>query len=360
MSAVINKMDEPTRKRRVARDIWTIRQALKELGLHTELQRLERPSPMRSFAMVAISWLLILASSYSVSELSVYFLPLALIVVASRQRALNNSIHEACHQARRSEAAKLMLALPMLESFSEYRSRHLQHHAKLGIFGLDPDLVVVDKLHCDSPVKAYWQKFTDGHFFIENAFGCLPLMSRRERFLATVFWASLVSSWGLWRGPRAAAVLIGIWLLSRATVYHAIKSFTELADHFGLTPGGIMGFTRNSYSPLLGFLVHPHNDNYHLTHHLAPKVPLANLARVHELMLRVPEYVAGIHCDSYFWGSNSVVRSWMSSYHRACASASVASDAGGEFAGLLPAIGAQRPISDTLQLATMPTKSRQS
>ena len=41
----------------------------------------------------------------------------------------------------------------------------------------------------------------------------------------------------------------------------------------GLKPGSILSFTRNAPRNLLSVVLHPHNDNFHLTHHLAPRVP---------------------------------------------------------------------------------------
>ncbi|HEU4533529.1 MAG TPA: fatty acid desaturase, partial [Polyangiaceae bacterium] len=102
----------------------------------------------------------------------------------------------------------------------------------------------------------------------------------------------------------------GLWLLARASTYHLLKVFTELSDHAGLEPGSILSNTRNSPANWLSALLHPHADNYHLAHHLAPRVPTWRLPALHALLLGVEAYRAGHHCDGYFLGRSSVVRGW--------------------------------------------------
>ncbi|RKG95873.1 MULTISPECIES: fatty acid desaturase, partial [unclassified Corallococcus] len=103
----------------------------------------------------------------------------------------------------------------------------------------------------------------------------------------------------------------GLWLLSKMTAYHLIKIFAEISDHIGLKPGTVLGYTRNHPSNWVSFFLHPHHDNYHVTHHLFPRIPLANLPRMHQLLLPVSQYAEAHHCERYFRGPRSLVGSWL-------------------------------------------------
>ena len=70
------------------------------------------------------------------------------------------------------------------------------------------------------------------------------------------------------------------------TVFHGITVFREISDHVGLQPGSVLGFTRNSpHKPVLSFFLHPHENNYHLTHHLAPSLPWYQQLRLHRRLV---------------------------------------------------------------------------
>lgn len=60
------------------------------------------------------------------------------------------------------------------------------------------------------------------------------------------------------------------------TSYQAVRLFAEFLDHAGLEPGTVIGFTRNLLQHgLADHFFHPHDDHYHLVHHLLPNVPLS-------------------------------------------------------------------------------------
>jgi fatty acid desaturase len=60
-------------------------------------------------------------------------------------------------------------------------------------------------------------------------------------------------------------------------------------------------------------LLHPFNDNYHLTHHLFPNVPVVRLRRLHKQLLKMPEYVRCQRIDGYFTGVFPLIYSWVDS-----------------------------------------------
>ncbi|TDV01392.1 fatty acid desaturase [Paraburkholderia caballeronis] len=83
-----------------------------------------------------------------------------------------------------------------------------------------------------------------------------------------------------------------------------------MCDHFALRPGGVYSFTRDTVIPRCwrGF-IHPHNNGYHLSHHLVPKVPYYRLPEAQKLLSRLPSYAQkAVVCESYFSGISAVVR----------------------------------------------------
>ena len=105
---------------------------------------------------------------------------------------------------------------------------------------------------------------------------------------------------------------LALWLLSRATAFHAITMFREMCDHVGLAPGGIFSFTRDmTCRGPWRWLLHPRNNGFHLTHHLCPAVPYYLLPQAQKLFVQTPSYrKRAVVCDAYFGGWHSVTPSW--------------------------------------------------
>jgi fatty acid desaturase len=247
------------------------------------------------------------------TRLSVWLLPLCVILLASRQRALGVILHDAAHGNvyARDGLSQWLLAAPMFEELSLYRRLHLSHHGHLGRPGLDPDYLEPD-WSCRSAWVRYRRWLLDRTMWRRSLLGELVGMSGWGRLQVALWWGAFLGGFTWLAGAESAASFALLWLLSRATAYHALKVFTELTDHVGLRPGTVLSYTRNSPSNLLSLLLHPHDDGYHLTHHLAPRVPLLALARAHRLLLGMELYRRAHQCDAYFRGSRSVVASWVS------------------------------------------------
>lgn len=70
--------------------------------------------------------------------------------------------------------------------------------------------------------------------------------------------------------------------LTRITLSHTFYILRETIDHSGLQPTSILAFTRSSpcCNAFQKFL-QPHDDNYHLLHHLLPRIPMTRLHEAH-------------------------------------------------------------------------------
>src|ERR1035438_1359568 len=101
--------------------------------LAKEIRELALPLDIRSLAIVACDWLLVFAM-IGLVQFSAWFIPLAIIVVGSRQRGLSNLTHDASHGnlflARRSNdlIGNIFSALPTLPPLFFFLPRHMKHH----------------------------------------------------------------------------------------------------------------------------------------------------------------------------------------------------------------------------------------
>lgn len=288
------------------------RRHLNQIGVLATFRELEKARPYTSAYQIGLAWTLTAVGALLVCCVSPLFIPFALLLHGTAQRSLNNVLHDSAHGnvvARPSRFLKWLLSAPIFADFDLYRRVHLAHHAHLGDPKRDPDLVIVPP--DTSPLRKWSRLAFSPRVIVNSLLGDILKLPLRQAMTSLLFVVIASAALFVLLPWKTAAIVVALWFGARLTVFHAIHCFTELSDHVGLDRGTIIGFTRNSPRTLLSLIFHPHNDNYHLVHHLAPRVPLANLGHAHQILLSYEPYRAGHHCDGYFFGRSPVVRGWV-------------------------------------------------
>ena len=304
----------------VLADMADLRQQLRQQGSpYSELFKLH---PARVLIDIAFDWVLIVGAVAAVVWLDVMFVPLAVLVLANRQRALGNILHDAGHRniwrekAKNDVIARALVAPLLFSSLTRYRETHFQHHLELGRVQGDPDLIpgqdhlpaswVISYTRCLLSRSA-WLGSLGGHLFDQE-------VGWQSKAFILGWWACFcgVLIWLI--GIDFALSFISLWLTSRATLFHCITTFREMCDHFGLLPGGVFGFTRDMvcHGPWR-WIFHPRNNGYHLTHHLLPAVPYYRLPEAHAILSQLPLFEDRSHiCSAYFRRGRAVTTEWQS------------------------------------------------
>jgi len=308
-------------KRSDASPILADRISIKQvmLAFNPTLQ-LPKPQTWRAIFDIAFDWTAIFLSIWSVYRLGAAITPAALIVIGNRQRALGNLLHEASHGNLSNHRfindclAHLLLAAPLLNNLHVYRDLHARHHAWLGDSRRDPDWLPSFAHAGDQWYHAYARCLITrvmlrglfaGHLSRSHA-------NSRQRLGILSWWMiTALALLGLCRLPFALLFVL-LWFSARITVFHAITTFREMTDHYGLTPGGIFSFTREiPGNGVLSWLIHPHHNGYHLTHHLFPSIPYHQLPKFYEQLANLNDFAKrALVCHAYVGGSPSGVQGW--------------------------------------------------
>ncbi|QNB17484.1 fatty acid desaturase [Paraburkholderia tropica] len=273
----------------------------------------------RAVSDIAVDWMIIALSVLVVYRLGWAIAPIALVTIGNRQRALGNLLHEASHgnlsQNRRinDSLAHLLLAPPLLNSLTVYRELHARHHAWLGDVQRDPDLLPPLAHEGDSWLRVYTRYLVKFPILRGSIMGHLTNgHCRRRQQLYIAAWWTVTTSPLFVVNAHLGTIFLALWLGARITVFHAITTFREMTDHYGLKPGGIFSSTREiPDNGVSSTLIHPHHNGYHLTHHLFPAVPYHQLPALHAQLMSLPVFNEhAIVCPSYLVGQHSSVFGW--------------------------------------------------
>lgn len=303
----------PEFEQRVLHDQRQIREGLDHIGWDKAV--LFQTSVRRSLLHIAFDWVCISAAMWAVTHWSCWALPISLLVIGNRQRALGNVLHDCGHRniSRRAQVndfiARTLVAPLLFADFDHYRKTHLAHHLHLGHPQRDPDYMPPAGARRNS-----WRETFRANLSVRQWISTLvgdfakPLGAQKLIYIA-LWWMLLSSAIGVIAGWKTAGVFVALWLAAKGTVFFLITLFREMCDHFGREPGGIFQFTRDiTARGVLRYVIHPKNNGYHLTHHLLPMVPYYHLPAAHQVLLKLPMFQQhACICTSYLFGKHAVV-----------------------------------------------------
>jgi fatty acid desaturase len=300
-------------------DVGQLWRYMASTGERDTLQRLHARSPWRGILALASDWGLVSLSVAAAVKFGILLVPLALVIIGSRQRALVVLAHEGAHRALHPNReindilAKYFACLPMFLDYSVFCRRHAEHHRYLGDPHKDTDF-----LHSEEDMSRGWwyiyrkQLFSFDNWLAGGLLGGLRSAPWSQKCWVAAWWCALIGIITMIFSMEVAFIFTALWFVARAVIHHATISFVIISDHVGLRPGAsILNFARNhSHASPFRWLIHPHSNGFHLTHHLLPGLPFYSLASADRLLMKWPSYRQAVHCTSYFFGKNSAIRSW--------------------------------------------------
>lgn len=260
---------------------------------------LARVQVHRWLAAVLWNWLLIGVSLAVLAQFTwparLLLLPLALIVIGTRQHSLALLSHEAAHhlcsrnRVVNDVLATLLCAYPLTASLRSYRRFHFAHHRAVGS-PEDPEFGFKGAMgsRWDLPVtrkRIAWQ-FAKDCFglglpdILETSKTLMPIDSR-DWFYFTTFWIGVVSL-ALLSGQ---AWTLAVWFVALSTVQWAVFRVRIWTEHAGLGAGGTHRFHTSWWQRMFLF---PINTWCHYEHHEVPSAPFHRLPTVRRELSGVP------------------------------------------------------------------------
>ena len=283
-------------------------------------KKLENPSSLFSTFLILYLWSGIFIGWYLTAWIHFLFFPISIVIISINQRTLRNILHDASHnnlysnQKLNEYLSNFFAGYPLFEKTKYFRKAHLAHHRYLGIKNKDPDFVCINELdptQKKSCYQIYIMAIRNKKWLKSSNFGNLYYFNYKE-ILEVFFWwfiflVTLIYIFSL----KKVIIFLILWFVSKATLYHFLKVFMEISDHAGLEINGIIKSTRSMPNKLSSMIFFPFGDNYHLTHHLLPKIPTIKLRKAHKILIEWDNYQKACFPKRYFFGRKSVIMNWV-------------------------------------------------
>ena len=211
--------------------------------------------------------------------------PLYLLAAASLH-GVSLFTHEGVHGSLSTRPwlnrlASAACALPVLQNYAAYKVLHLRHHADLG-GGRDPDLYANYTGRRWLELSMHWGRLLLGYPAYVTLIPLLALRHGRAEDRAWIV-AELLGLGGAIAAAIALVpwpVLLHGWLIPMAIV-NTLVNVRGMSQHTFLpeVDHPIRGSRTILSNPVTRFFMC--NENYHLEHHLHPRVPWYNLPALH-------------------------------------------------------------------------------
>ncbi|MFT3713509.1 MAG: fatty acid desaturase family protein [Archangium sp.] len=282
-----------------------------------EINAFTQPSDLSGALSVFTSWAIIAGAFVLLA-----FFPtnpvawaVSLVLLGGRQLALAILMHECAHHslfaspALNQHVGRWLCAAPVWQRLDDYRTHHIKHHARTSLED-DPDLGLASAFPTTKASLA--RKFlrdVTGIAFVRRVVALLlmdagvitytastnakrveprPPVTTLVKNLARNFGPVLLTN-AVLAGILFAsgnAWLYAVWVLAWATTFSVFVRIRSIAEH-GMTETStdMLLNTRTTQANVVARLtVAPHHVNYHLEHHLLPKVPHYKLRTLHRLL----------------------------------------------------------------------------
>lgn len=191
-----------------------------------------------------------------------------------------------------NRVAGFLCALPMLVSHAHYRALHLAHHRNLGT-PANSEFFNYGAIKGKPFLVVLARSFSPARFLVvaRNIFralvgkaadGAVDKDDRRAiridyllMFVAIVGVVVFTAVTGSW-------LAVQLWLIPLVLVGESVHFWVELPEHFGcdLSTRNVMHNTRTIQGSWLSFWF-TNGNNFHVEHHLYPRVAIDKLPRVH-------------------------------------------------------------------------------
>ncbi len=264
-----------------------------DTGVHEQLHASDHRSLVRGviFAALYLTCCFVIVGLQSLDVpyiwITIACIPLYLIAAASLH-GISLFTHEAVHgllspNPAMNRALGIACALPVLQNYSAYKVLHLRHHKHLGRPG-DPD-------HYDNYSHWTWLVFT--MHWVRLVIGypiyivMIPILGFRQgkpsdrRWIAFEVSLLMLMVAAVLASPLSWKFLLHGWLVPMLII-NTFVNIRGMSQHTFLEePDDPVQGTRSILTnPITAFFMC--NENYHLEHHLFPRVPWYNLKRLHE------------------------------------------------------------------------------
>lgn len=228
--------------------------------------------------------------------------PLLAVAIARFQRALECLVHEAAHynwlrssHTLNDRLAGWLAARPVFADVAEYRRGHQPHHSGFG-GEHDPDLARYRELGVEEMDREHVLSLTAGMARRILAYADGWWRANRTHpgtFALGLYWhlTCLIAPATAVVGPRAALLVwAAFWFAPFTLVLPWQRFLAETAKHQYHGHVTMVESTVSNIGFIHRWLLHPHNDGFHLVHHLFPGIPHHRLAQAHRgLMCLDPE-----------------------------------------------------------------------